>query len=54
MFALTCICVRSSAMMKSVGAVMLAWTVWPMSTLRWVTMPSIGDVMIECSRLVCD
>ncbi len=42
MVALTCILVRSAAMMKSVGADMLAATVWPTSTLRWMTMPSIG------------
>ena len=45
MFALTCIFVRSAAMMNSVGACMLAATVWPTSTLRWMTMPSIGAVM---------
>ena len=33
-------------MMNSVGACMLAATVWPTSTLRCVTMPSIGAVMI--------
>ena len=32
-------------MTKSVGAFMLAATVWPGSTLREMTMPSIGDVM---------
>ena len=32
-------------MMNSVGAYMLAATVWPTSTLRWMTMPSIGAVM---------
>ena len=29
-------------MMNNVGACMLAATVWPTSTLRCVTMPSIG------------
>lgn len=32
--AFTCILVRSAAMTKSVGACMLAATVWPTSTLR--------------------
>ena len=34
-------------MMNSVGACMLAATVWPTSTLRWMTMPSIGAVMMR-------
>ena len=50
MLALTCIFVRSAAMMNSVGAYMLAATVWPTSTLREMTMPSIGAAMIVCSR----
>ena len=50
-FALTCIFVRSSAMMNSVGAFMLAATVWPTSTLREMTMPSIGASMTVCWRL---
>ena len=33
-------------MTKSVGACMLAATVWPTSTLREMTMPSIGAVMM--------
>jgi hypothetical protein len=47
MFAFTCIFVRSAAMMNSVGADMLAATVWPTSTLRWITIPSIGAVITE-------
>ena len=50
-FALTCIFVRSAAMMNSVGAFMLAATVWPTSTLREMTMPSMGASMTVCSRL---
>ena len=46
MFALTCNLVRSTAMMNKVGACMLAATVCPTSTLRWVTMPSTGEVMM--------
>ncbi len=46
MLALTCICARSLAMTKSVGADMLAATVCPTSTLREMTMPSIGARMI--------
>ena len=38
-------------MMKSVGDCRLAATVWPTSTLRWMTMPSIGAVMMQWSRL---
>ena len=45
MLALTCIWVRSAAMMNSSGADMLAATVCPLSTLRLMTMPSIGAVM---------
>src|SRR5437660_86563 len=45
MFALTCMCVRSCAMTNNAGAWMLAATIWPTSTLREITMPSIGDVV---------
>ena len=38
-------------MMNSVGAFMLAATVWPTSTLREMTMPSIGASMTVCWRL---
>ena len=48
MLALTCMCVRSCAMTYSVGADMLAATVWPTSTLREITVPSIGERMIVC------
>ena len=41
---MTCIFVRSAARTNSVGACMLAATVWPTSTLREMTMPSIGAV----------
>ncbi len=44
--ALTCIFVRSAAMMNSCGAVMLDCTVCPTSTLRCVTMPLMGEVMM--------
>ena len=46
MFALTCIFVRSAAMMNNVGACMLEATVCPLSTFLEMTMPSIGAVMI--------
>jgi hypothetical protein len=45
MLALTCICERSLAISKSVGACMLAATVCPTSTLRLITTPSIGAVI---------
>ncbi len=44
--ALTRISVRFFAMTKSVGACMLAATVWPTLTLRAMTTPSIGARMI--------
>ena len=47
MLALTCIFVRSAAMMKSVGACMLAATVWPTSTLRCTMMPSMGASIVQ-------
>ncbi len=50
MLALTCILVRSAAMMNSSGADMPALTVWPRSTLRLMMMPSIGAVMTVWSR----
>ena len=53
MFALTCILVRSAARMKSVGADMPALTVWPGSTAREITMPSMGAAMTVCARLTC-
>ena len=48
--ATTCILVRSAASTNSVGACMLAATVWPTSTLREITRPSIGAVITVCSR----
>ena len=49
---LTSICIdfMSVAMMKRVGAWKLAWIVWPASTFRWMTVPSIGDVIVVYSR----
>src|SRR5205823_1996605 len=41
---------RSRAMVKSVGACRLAASVWPSSTLRRITTPSIGDLMVLRSR----
>ncbi len=41
-------------MINSVGACMLAATVWPTSTLRWVTMPSMGATIMVWSRLTFD
>ena len=46
MLAFTCILVRSAAMMKSVGDCRLAATVCPTSTLRCMTIPSMGAWMI--------
>ena len=46
MLATTCIRVRSAASTNSVGAFMLAATVWPASTLREMTMPSMGAVIV--------
>ena len=51
--AFSCIRVRSAAITKSVGAERLAATVWPTSTLREMTMPSIGEVMTVFARLTC-
>jgi len=51
MSALTCNVVRSAAITKRVGDCRLAATVCPTSTLRWMTMPSIGAVMIVCATL---
>ena len=45
MLAFNCICDRSAAITKSVGADRLAATVWPTSTFREITMPSIGEVI---------
>ena len=45
MLALTCIAARSAAIENTVGDDRLAATVWPASTLRPMTMPSIGAVM---------
>ena len=50
MLAFRCILVKSAASTNSVGACMLAATVWPVSTAREMTMPSIGDVMMVCAR----
>ena len=51
MLVLTCISLRSAASVKSVGACRLAATVWPTSTERAITMPSIGEVMMVFCRL---
>ena len=51
MFALSCIFDRSAAMTNSVGADRLAETVWPTSTLRAITTPSIGDRITVFARL---
>ena len=51
MLAITCISVRSAAMMNSSGADMLAATVCPTSTCRAMTMPSMGAVMTVWPRL---
>ncbi len=40
-------------MMYSTGAFMLAATVWPGSTLREMTMPSIGALITVWPRLTC-
>ncbi len=42
----TCILRRSSAMVNRVGACSEAATVWPTSTLREMTMPSVGETMV--------
>jgi hypothetical protein len=42
----TCILRRSSAIVNSVGAVSEAATVWPMSTLREMTMPEMGETIV--------
>jgi hypothetical protein len=51
MLAFTCIFARSCAITKSVGACMLAATVCPTSTLREITIPSMGALMIVWPRL---
>src|SRR4029450_8207632 len=50
MFAITCIFVRSFAIVNSVGADRLAATVWPTFTSRETTTPSIGEVIVVCAR----
>jgi hypothetical protein len=35
------------AIVKIIGALKLAATVWPTSTLREMTTPSIGDVIVQ-------
>ena len=50
MLALTCILVRSSPMVKRVGEEKLAATVWPRSTLRAMTVPDMGLVIIVWER----
>ena len=51
MLALSRMRVRSAAMTKIVGADRLAATVCPTSTLREITMPSIGEVITVFERL---
>ena len=46
----TCIRERSFAMVKSVGAWRLAATVWPMSTERATTTPSMGARIVAFLR----
>ncbi len=48
----TCILVRSCAIVKSVGAVKDAATVWPTSYWRSTTTPSIGAVIRLLRRSV--
>ena len=43
---------RSSARVNSTGAVIAAATVWPGSTLRVSTMPSMGERMVALPRLI--
>jgi hypothetical protein len=40
-------------MVKSTGAFSEAATVSPTSTLREMTMPSMGEEMVQWSRLIC-
>ena len=49
----TCILVRSSAIVKSTGAWSDAATVCPTSTLREMTVPSMGEMMSVYERFVC-
>ena len=42
-----CIFARSLAIVKMTGALKLAATVCPTSTLREMTMPSIGEVIVQ-------
>ena len=42
----TCILVRSSAIRNSVGAASDAATVWPTSTLREMTVPVVGEMIV--------
>lgn len=48
----TSICVRSSAMVKSTGALSEAATVWPGSISRDSTTPVTGDTICAMERLV--
>ena len=49
-FVSTCILVRSCAIVNNVGACRLAATVWPISTLREMTVPLMGERMMVRSR----
>ncbi len=51
MLASICIFDRSLARTNSVGEDMVADTVWPISTLRAITTPSIGARMMVFDRL---
>ena len=53
MDALTCIWLRSLAMTKRMGACSEAATVWPTSTLRAMTTPSMGARMTVWPRSTC-
>src|SRR5215213_1709469 len=52
MLAMTCICVRSLAMVKSVGDERLAATVCPTFTSRETTTPSIGERIVVWLKLI--
>src|SRR5258708_7221343 len=49
----TCMRVRSAAIVNKTGAWNADATVCPTSTLRATTIPSIGDVIVVCSRFTC-
>ncbi len=54
MSAVMFILVMSCATVNSTGVLMAAMTVWPSSTLREITMPSTGEVILQYPRFASE